>query len=229
MTIKQTLKSAVSHLPAHWQSELKRIHFGREIRKGRFRTDELEYAILSEWVSPGDWVLDIGANIGHYTSRLSELVGASGRVIAFEPIPETFELLAANIAKFQLRNVTLVNMAASDGANIVQMSIPKFVTGLNNYYMAHITDDDSGLQIMTLPIDNLAIGHPVSFAKIDAEGHELQVIKGMHTLIKRDFPVLVVEDNSPMLQEYLGQLGYDSRTMNSSSNRIFERKMACQS
>ena len=45
-------------------------------------------------VSPRDWIVDVGANVGHYTKRLSELVGPKGRVIAFEPILETFSILS---------------------------------------------------------------------------------------------------------------------------------------
>ena len=69
------LKRVAAHLPARWQTELKRVHFGRQITQGNFFTSEPEYKLLPELISPGDWVIDIGANVGHYTKRLSELVG----------------------------------------------------------------------------------------------------------------------------------------------------------
>ena len=69
---------------------LKRLYFGRQMKKRKFRTDEKEFDLLERWVTRGDWALDIGANVGHYTARLSEIVGISGRVITFEPVPETF-------------------------------------------------------------------------------------------------------------------------------------------
>ena len=69
--MKNVLKGKASWLPARWQNKLKRLYFGRQIRLGRFGTDKMGYAILSEWVAPRDWALDIGANISHYTSRLS--------------------------------------------------------------------------------------------------------------------------------------------------------------
>lgn len=47
-------------------------------------------------MAPGDWALDIGANVGHYTKRMSDLAGPEGRVIAFEPVPDTFAVLCAN-------------------------------------------------------------------------------------------------------------------------------------
>src|SRR5689334_11447094 len=107
------LKRTAARLPNRWQQQLKRILFASQIRGGRFYTSEAEYALLSRLVSPGDWVLDIGANVGHYTVRFSELVHREGRVFAFEPVPETFELLAANTALAALNNITLINAAAS--------------------------------------------------------------------------------------------------------------------
>ncbi|MDH3692116.1 MAG: FkbM family methyltransferase [Gammaproteobacteria bacterium] len=224
MSIRSALKIVASRLPKRWQSELKRLQFGREIKKGRFRTDEKEFVILSTWVSTGDWVLDIGANIGHYTCRLSELVGSEGRVLAFEPVPDTFELLASNVSRLMLRNVTLINMAASDETAVVGMNVPKFESGLDNYYMANITSGNCDLKVLTVSVDSLNIQEKVNFVKIDAEGHEISVLKGMRALIERDHPILVVEDNSPELRVLLAGLGYESRSMASSSNLIFQAK-----
>lgn len=57
------LKKIAARLPNRWQVEMMRHHFGRQIRNGTFATDEPEYALLHGLVSPGDWVIDIGANI----------------------------------------------------------------------------------------------------------------------------------------------------------------------
>jgi len=124
------LKPFAARLPDRWQMELKRLHFARQIRRGSFKTSEPEYNMLPRLIGPGNWVLDIGANVGHYTKRMSELVGPGGRVIAFEPVPATFALLAANVQRFKHANVTLINAAASGGTNIVGMTVPKFSTGL---------------------------------------------------------------------------------------------------
>ena len=91
------LKKIAARLPLRIQQELKRLFFAYQIRANRFFTAEKEFAIVDRLVSPGDWVLDIGANIGQYTKRFSDLVGHSGRVIAFEPVPDTFELLTSTL------------------------------------------------------------------------------------------------------------------------------------
>ena len=91
------LKSLIARLPSSLQQVVRQAHFRRAIRTGQFSADEPEYQLLPTLVSPGDWVLDIGANVGHYTLELARLVGPQGRVIAFEPVPETFSVLAANV------------------------------------------------------------------------------------------------------------------------------------
>lgn len=220
--MKSVLKRLAARLPDTWQQEIKRHYFARQMRRGRFVTNEREYGMLSQFVAEGDWVLDIGANIGHYTARLSELVGASGRVIAFEPVPETVALLAANIGRLARRNVTLLNVAVSDTTRVQGMNIPRFATGLDNYYMAALTDASSTLNVLCLAVDALGIGTPIRLAKIDAEGHEVGVLRGMEDILRRDHPILIVEDNSAEITEFLESFGYRSERLAGSSNRIFQ-------
>src|SRR5215471_2881975 len=97
--VSAMLKSLAGRLPSKLQQELKRLYFARGLRKGTFESEEIEFRRLEEWVGAGDWVLDLGANVGYFTAKLSRLVGPGGRVLAFEPIRETFELLSANVAR----------------------------------------------------------------------------------------------------------------------------------
>ena len=220
------LKRASSRLPLRVQQELKRLHFGRQIRKGVFETDEAEYSRLGQWVKPGDWVLDVGANVGHYSSKLSQLVGRNGRVFSFEPVPHTFELLAANMTCCPVNNVTLLNVAASDEMGTVGMSIPSFATGLQNYYMASVTSDSPSLLVVAIPIDSLRFPSRITLAKVDVEGHELSALKGMENLLKRDHPVLIVEGQAEPVRHYLGSLGYTFEETPGSPNRVFRCELA---
>ncbi len=217
------LKRFAARLPNRWQSELKRIHFGRQIRKGTFDTSEPEYKILHQFISHGDWVIDIGANVGHYTNRFSELVGAQGRVIAFEPVPTTFSLLAANTQLFAHPNVTLINAAVSDKLDVVGMSLPKLPTGLTNYYEAHLSSAaDSALSVITLSLDSLCINQRIALVKIDAEGHESFVLAGMRRLLETHHPVLIVETGSDKIIDHLSTFGYVSEKLHNSPNILFK-------
>ena len=215
------LKKIAARLPLRIQQELKRIYFAYQIRRNRFFTDEKEFAIVDRLVSPGDWVLDIGANIGQYTKRFSDLVGDSGRVIAFEPVPDTFELLTANAQRFRQKNVTLFNAAASDQCVALGMAIPTLSSGLSNYYAAHLTPTANGLTVLTFPIGNVQFPHSIRLAKIDAEGHELAVLRGMENLLRRDQPTLIVETFAADVEKFLLDFGYRVKQIPGSSNKIF--------
>jgi len=216
------LKRLISHLPARYQQVLKRIYFKRQIKRGIFRSGEIEFDRLDEWVSAGDWVLDIGANVGHYSLRLSKIVGAAGRVISFEPAPQTFELLSANMSLSPYRNISLLNAAVSEAAGLAGLNIPKCIgTGLDNCYEARLTKDGTGLSVLCVAIDSLGIPKPVKLVKIDVEGDEISVLKGMKGLIGRDHPVLIIEGHSDELASYLGSFGYSFEETKGSPNRVF--------
>jgi FkbM family methyltransferase len=221
------LKTFAARLPARWQQELKRLHFARMIKRDLFQKaieNEGEFNRLHLWVGAGDWVLDVGANVGNYSARLSELVQASGRVLAFEPVPDTFELLAANVVRFRTRNVTLFNVAVSDRMAVRGMRMPRLDTGAVNPYMAHLTDESAETTVLCVPIDSLEIQHPIRLIKIDVEGHELEALHGMRGLLNRDHPVLVVEGRSPEVAAFLDGLGYAFTQDEGSPNRVFTRR-----
>jgi len=213
------MKRLAAMLPNSWQHELRRRHFQRQIRLARFYTDEKEYALLDTLLAQGDWALDIGANVGQYTMRMAELVGPSGRIIALEPVPDTFSLLACNARLFAHANVTLLNVAASDRVALADMQIPRFASGLSNYYQARLSAGKGGLAVLTLPIDELSLP-PVRLVKIDVEGHELPALHGMRGLLARDHPVIIVETGSQESMNLLGSLGYAVERLEGSSNLL---------
>jgi len=214
-------KTVAAGLPEQWQQSLKRRHFRRQIRRGTFFTDEPEWQLCAQWLRPGDWAVDVGANIGHYTKRFSDLVGVHGRVISFEPVPETFELLAANAAQFMTANTTLLNLAASDETRVLGVSIPRFNTGLKNYYGAALTTAGGSIQVMTCAIDALSLSGPVRLLKIDAEGHDPIVLRGAWQLISRLHPTIVIESVTDDVTTMLSGIGYQLQTISGSSNTIY--------
>jgi FkbM family methyltransferase len=221
MDVLDPVKGAAAMLPEQWQQGLKRKYFRWKIRRGAFRADEYEETILESLVSAGDWVLDIGANLGQYACQLSDLVGPEGRVIALEPMPETFELLAANSRLFPFDNVTLLNVAASNVTGIGRMTTPAWSSGAANYYESHLAEDGQGPDVLKLPIDALDLPHLVRLVKIDTEGHELAVLEGMERLIERDRPTLIVEANDPAVIDFLTPWGYEAARHDQSPNYVF--------
>ncbi|MFN0130281.1 MAG: FkbM family methyltransferase [Verrucomicrobiales bacterium] len=215
-------KRMATCLPQSWQHSLHKSWYAWRIRRGSFIHQEPEYQRLTDWLRPGDIALDIGANIGIYTARLSRLVGERGHVYAFEPVPITFSFLTSNVDRFPIRNVTLLNVGASDASRLARMAMPLTDTGLPATALAQISDDAGTIDVHCLPIDALSLPGPVRLVKIDVEGHEFPVLKGMAALLERDQPRLIVEGQDAEIRAWLEQRGYQARVLSNSPNTIFE-------
>ena len=215
MGVHTIAKRFVTRMPPGVQERLKALWYSYQIHRGRFRSKASDWAQLGEWIRPGATVVDVGANVGYYTLKMAELAGPHGRVIALEPVPQTFRLLTRNTRKFQ--NVTLLNVAASDVSGTVNISIP-MLNGWLHPSRAHIAE--LGSPVVALTVDGLGLSE-VALAKIDAEGHEYEVLIGMHRLLERDKPVLVVEGEDERVKAMLTALGYSARMFRGSPNTVY--------
>lgn len=219
----ELLKKFIALMPSSLQEKLKQYHFRRQIKNGTFVTLEPEFYELDKFISSGNWVIDIGANIGHYTNKFSEIVGKEGRVIAFEPIPVTFNHLSNNTQYCKYKNITLINAAVSTETTSINMSIPDFSSGLKNYYQASISSaqGSDAISVLTVSLDQLQIKNRISLIKIDAEGHEPEVISGALKILERDKPVLIVETVTEEIRKHLLKIGYTEEIYENSPNIVF--------
>ena len=215
------LKRLASRLPFSARQALRAWKYGLQAASGRFQSDEPEFLELADLVQMGDWVLDVGANVGQYTLRLSELVGREGRVIAFEPIVETAEILAAMARRARYRNVTLFNIAVSERAGLLHFRVPSGAAGLPNYFQARVKRDGDRA-IPCFALDELPFPHRIALVKVDVEEHEVSVIRGMRNLIARDHPILIIEGHEGIYPEFLAGQGYLMQPKTSGScNMVF--------
>jgi len=208
-------KHLAAQLPGSLQFRLKRAYFRALILQSRFTSEEPEFALLKEWLSPGDVAIDVGANVGCFTRRMAEVVGPRGSVFAFEPMQESFRLLAANVG--DCANVMPLRLAASDRGRDVYMDLPRFQSGLANYYQASISEQGTH-RVRTIPLDILDVDR-VALIKIDAEGHELSVLQGAQRLIERCHPRLIVE-GSETTEAWLRERGYQIKRLEGSPNFV---------
>jgi len=223
------IKSVARRFPRRQQQALRRARFRRQLRTGTFFLNtEPEMAHLGDWIAEGDWVIDGGACVGNYTVRLSRLVGESGRVLAFEPVPDSFELLAANLGFVGAHNVSLFNVALSANSNLMSLSIPLSRSGLPNFYLASLAltspspqNPKANSNALTLALDTLVLPRRVALIKLDVEGHEHMALRGMEQLLRRDRPRLIVECSSRDTWSFLGNLGYEHLHLPHSPNWVF--------
>jgi FkbM family methyltransferase len=217
-------KLILNLLPIKLSNFMRIIYYHHLIKHDKFDAGEPEYNYVESIISPDDWVIDIGANMGTYTAKFSKLVGKNGRVIAFEPILETFRILASNATHFKYLNTSLINAAVSDNNGCVNMQIPLASSGQRLHWEAHIVDKDTpGLcfEILCLKLDSFDLPNQIKLIKIDAEGHETSILHGMMNLIKRDKPILIIEGNSLEIELLLKNFGYGYKHLPQSPNRIY--------
>ena len=69
--------------------------------------EPVETSLLLDNLRPGDTVIDVGANVGYYTLLAARKVGPRGKVVAFEPDPESFSFLKRNVKANGFTNVVL--------------------------------------------------------------------------------------------------------------------------
>lgn len=151
--------------------------------------------VIREYVRKGDVVYDIGANIGYVTLSLANSVGPSGKVIAFEPVPKNVNCLRENIKLNRLSNVQLLEYAASEQCG---EAVIRIAENLSTASLVWHQNDPAATQltIKTVQIDQLVDSGDLTyprFVKIDVEGAEGSVLKGMRRTIKGAKPVLFIE------------------------------------
>lgn len=162
---------------------------------------------LYQLVKPGMTVLDIGANIGETALAFSRLVGQKGVVHSFEPDPDTFAKLKAHIELNHAGNIVAHNSGLGDEEGTFQLEQNEKHSGGNRI------GTGSGINISVRRGDTIVAQSNLSpgFIKIDVEGFEERVLRGLTDTIARMQPVIFIE----VIDEYL-------RAQGSSAHRIIQ-------
>jgi FkbM family methyltransferase len=208
---------ALRVLPGPILKYLKKVHYSYELKRFSEK-DEPDLRVVKELIRMGDYVVDVGANVGWYTKVLAELVSSEGRVYSIEPMPMTFEILSYCVHQLGLKNIELFCCGISEATGEGLMEIPSFKKGGDNFYMARIVSGDNRvekgnkrIQVHLRSLDEMLLGSksPIKFIKCDVEGHELSAVKGARAVIEKFRPALLIE------------VSHDPDEIGSSSNELF--------
>jgi FkbM family methyltransferase len=173
---------------------------------------ESEAEVFAQLLTPGQTVVEVGANIGAHTVNLSRLVGPAGRVYAFEPQRVIFQLLCANVALNEAFNVHTYH--AGSGATTGTMKLPDIDYGHSgsNFGGVSLLDQTQGDNVQIIPLDSISLPS-LRLLKIDVEGMEDVVLEGAREQIFRHRPVIYVENDrrerSQKLISMIAGFGYD--------------------
>lgn len=163
--------------------------------------------------------LDIGANVGNHSIHFATYFE---KVYSFEPNSLTYQLLKFNVQFFN--NIQVFNFGLSDkNENVIAYS-PNWNRGSTSIHFQATEKYDLSLKKFDQISD--IIFDKIDFIKIDVEGHELSVLKGMENMLRRDFPIIGFEylnsefiKDQDLIIQYLNGLGYNLY-LDSSNNFI---------
>jgi FkbM family methyltransferase len=178
----------------YWLNKADDLAYGMMMLPGNFERAERRF--ISRFIQPGWQVVDIGANWGLYTILMAKLVGPSGLVVAFEPIPSMNTLLARNVELNRFKNVIAV--ASAVGSKPGDATMWECLDGREAF--SSLRDPGVGLtrQIIA-PVTSLDVYCDFvkylqpKFIKIDAEGAELSILRGARETLAKFKPAIMCE------------------------------------
>lgn len=175
---------------------------------------------LSKIITPDSTVVDIGAQTGNMSVAYSLF---ADKVLSFEPNPAAFEILQKNAELNE--NIIPYNYAISDEEGVLEFHYSDY--GFCNGGYAKRTEHGVGVTGHKIPIDVFAVNFEdfverndidlgnVSLIKVDAEGHDKDIIKTLTETIDEHKPVLISEiyvgstsDEVAELMDVIHSLGY---------------------
>jgi FkbM family methyltransferase len=170
---------------------------------------------IQRHLRPGMIAVDCRAHIGYHTLLMAKCVGKTGKVYAFEPLPENFSVLCENIALNGYEGIVIAEKKAV-GAQTGRQHFrrgrwhpedPDPLTSVSRL------DPEGELEVEVVALDDYFVDERVDFIKVDVEGAEEMVLKGAQRLLRRWAPTLVVSIHSFSLTHpalmLLEGLGYE--------------------
>jgi FkbM family methyltransferase len=144
--------------------------------------------VISACLREGDVFVDAGASVGQMSFHAARCVGASGRVLAFEPAPERYEDLVAGIEANGLGNVL------PHRAGLADVVDEKLLCLRGSPSMADQTRTENAVRVPVRRLDDVLAEHGISrvrFVKIDVEGLEPEVLLGASRLLASPEPPII--------------------------------------
>lgn len=153
-------------------------------------------------IKPGDVVLDLGANIGYYALLESAIVGPDGKIFAVEPSPLNYRVLKENINLNGCTNIETFSIAMGDYNGKARM----FVSNRSNWSRLvekNLEDQiDETVMVDISTVDEFLKGRlRPSLIRMDVEGYEINILRGMKQTLKNDRLSIFVEFHPTLMSE----------------------------
>jgi FkbM family methyltransferase len=187
---------------------------------------------LQEHLRVGDTCFDVGGHVGYLTILMALLVGPRGRVVTFEPVPETFEALRENIRLNDLENVTLECTAVGEQEGAISLYCDadqelSWTPSVSAYGVPGNHQKKICVPVLSLDgyLENTALRPNV--VKIDVEGEELSVLRGARRMLFEARPMVLVEihdrgaGHRTEVMQFLDSCGYAANIIGTRQREAF--------
>ncbi len=163
-----------------------------------------ESKFIGRYLQPGMVFFDVGSNVGYYALLAAPLVGKHGQVHAFEPVSQQHTDLRANVERNQLQNVIPNRLIVTDHAGTMEINLGSVDNaGTASVEMVY-RENRLTERVDCTTLDSYLLERSVKqvdVLKIDVEGHEPFVLRGMTETLRKLRPLLLVEVRGEMLTE----------------------------
>jgi FkbM family methyltransferase len=154
-------------------------------------------AAITRLVRPGWTCADVGAHWGIFTRLLANLVGENGRVVAFEAHPSNARRLRWSLGRAARGRVVVENLAVTDGEEDRVALHPGRQRASREWNVVGADLDGrktpAALEVAATSLDAYFADKPLDFVKLDVEGAEADVLRGMRQLLRDQRPSMAVE------------------------------------
>ena len=215
--------------------------YGPQLRKMYFGAYEpLTIEMMSQILKKGDTFLDVGASIGYLSARALGMVGSTGQVHSFEPVPKDYERLEKLATMNPAYTIVTNRWALGDEEGTLEMDVTCLPwIGWNTLVPAFMRRDawKESIPVRILRLDDYIMERGadlgnLTLIKIDTEGFEFPVLRGLRRYFEKgcNLPAILCEINPrayPLLAMRLAQLtafmremGYDAFSLLNLRQRV---------
>jgi len=168
------------------------------VHEGRWEPQETR--VLRTALRPGMTFVDVGANLGYYSVLASRLVGPRGKVVALEPAPRTYRLLTWNLADNGCRNAEAHPVALGDRDGGRRELVLSETNPGDHHLAGPASGSPAGTRSVSVPqitLDRLLAGRRADVLKLDTQGAEAGIFRGMPETLAANPGLVVVTEFWP--------------------------------
>jgi FkbM family methyltransferase len=166
------------------------------------RREHFSTEFIQKFLEPGDVCIDIGSNIGYYALLESRFIGNSGKIFAIEPSHQNIKLLNKNIKINNYNNIVSFQKAVGSKNHSGFLGLSESANQ-HSFVNKNLGPSILTEEVQIVSLDTFLAGKPYpQFIRMDLEGYEGEIIKGMKGIFRENKPLKIfIEFHTPLLKD----------------------------